>query len=145
MKYLDFRTCVVMVLIFAIGYATALAVQPAPALALGDRLEVDELIADRIIARESIQSRGTIGASKSITAGVEIKANSIYADCFIAETILHLAPTCYLEGQIRDGIISPSTRGGLGLDVGKLGGHPAHDYVLWSDLEPLKLRLPLLR
>lgn len=142
MKKLDLRTAIVMLAIFAVGYATCAVLQPSPALALGDRLEVEELIADRIIANESIQSGGTIGASQSITAGVEIKANSIYADCFIAETVLHLAPTCYLEGQIREGIISSSTRGGLGLDVGKLGGHPAHDYVLWSDLEPRKVWLP---
>lgn len=159
---LDLRTAVVMLAIFAVGYATALALQPSPALALGDRLEFEEIVADRIIARESIESAGTIG----FVDGFDMDASEEYLR-LKGRLLLHDGNTYHslsvgntlIQGKLAIGgyevitsarqlnniRIGPGVMGGTGLDVGSLGGHPAHHYVLWSDLESLKVRLPRLR
>ena len=56
---LDFRTMLVMLAVFALGYSVCLALPAAEADM--DRLEVSEIVADRIIARQSLQSEGIIG------------------------------------------------------------------------------------
>jgi len=149
-RNLDLRTCIVMLAIFAVGYATCLALQPPTALALGDRLEVEELVADRIIANESIQSAGTIG----FTNGPELYRTgdlvlwchgNIGVEFQLAAQSLAIGPTTIVDHvrNLQNVRIGPDVIGGTGLDVGKLGGHPASDYVLWSDLGAIKVRPPV--
>jgi len=59
MKKLNFRTMFCCVLLFGLGYLTCLALPTAEADM--DRPEVSEIVADRIIARQSLQSEGIIG------------------------------------------------------------------------------------
>lgn len=151
MKKLDLRTCLVMLAIFAVGYATCLALHPPAALALGHRLEVEELVADRIIAYESIESAGTIGFAN----GRNLHGETNAIRCDVAFTALgglmgpHLVigdATVISNGRLIKNvkIVGNSvTSDGIlirGLNADQLGGHPASDYVLWSDLGPDRIR-----
>ena len=59
---LDFRTMCIALLIFSLGFATCFVVFGAPTVEADlDRLEVSEIVADRIVARQSLLSEGKIG------------------------------------------------------------------------------------
>lgn len=148
MNKLDLRTCVVMLAIFAVGYATALALHPPAALALGDRIEVEELVADRIIARESIESEVHIYARDGIYSGNWIHGlNTIAEGWMMVYGAYYSGPIVIVDASrnLTHVSIAPDVTGGIGLDVGKLGGHPATDYVLWSDLESVPVSGVLIR
>ena len=147
---LDFRTMLIMLAVFALGYAVCLAMPMAKAQQ-GDRIEVSEIVADRIIVRESIGfvdgpqlsgSGGLLTLNGGLTTGVHgvlvgyLTASGVagYVDAksFKISTITVISNSKVLQNvTIDQGVI-----GGAGLDVGKLDNHPASDFVLKSEIGP---------
>ena len=141
---LDFRTCVVMLAVFALGYLTCLALPTAEADT--DRLEVSEIVADRIIARESIEFEngpkmyGTGGAiycvgrftADYLNAQYTVSAGSGYiqAGTEVTDTGRNLKKIS-IDGDtvISDGALIDK------LNAAMLEGHPISDFVLKSEID----------
>ncbi len=146
MKRLDLRTAIVVLTAVVLGYAICLVVPVAKADL--DRLEVSEIVADKIIARQSLQSEGTIGfvdgpqiygsgGSLLIMSKVEASGDIVSAGDLTGDTglIVHGTKVIDSSRKLNYVIIDRSVKGGNGLDVGKLSGHPVEDFVLKSEID----------
>lgn len=128
MRKLDFRTMCVALLIFGLGYAVCLAMPVIKVDADGPT------VIDWLVVMDSISGPTSIVVGGDITLGGSIACNgnvNIAGDYGI-EGI----PVIDSSFRLKNVIIDSNVTGGSGLDVGKLGGHPASDFVLKSDLLP---------
>ena len=116
---LDIRTMLVCVSLFTLGYLVCLAMPMAEA----DKPEVSEIIIDHIVVKQGIQFGSEYGPELYIPFP-EVNGQILW---------LHGA----LGAEIADGRVGATVTGGNGLDVGKLNGHPAEDFVLKSELSDL--------
>ena len=117
MRKLDFRTLVVALGIFGLGYAICLAMPIAKA----DKPEVSEITVDRILVGHEIQFGSENGPMLYIPYP-EVNGLNLW---------LHGA----LRAELENGRIGANVLGGRGLDVGKLGSYSAEDFVLKSEID----------
>lgn len=105
-------------------------------------IQTDKIIADKIYASKLIESSGYIyakdwsGAKNRVISNGYIFANdSVETGGYFRGSFYRLGPTTIISNtHTLQGLkIAPSNIGGVGLDVGKLQGHPASDFVLKSE------------
>lgn len=152
MKKFDFRTAAVMLVVFALGYAIALAM-PVARADIGDIMIVDRLVVTEYIEFANgprIEGysgqffiKGTVFLHNGDQIYYDQYLQNLYANGFIA---IDGIPVLSSVRELINVTIDPGVNGGSGLDVGKLGGYSAEDFILKSELLQCHNRtyLPLL-
>jgi len=119
--------------------------------ASGDRLissgpiQANRIMADYIVANQNIEARGYIyaydwtGAQNYLRSDGYIWANdSIETGSYFRGSYYRLGPTIFVSStHVLQGLtIASDVLGGASLDVDKLNGYPASEFVLKSEIGP---------
>jgi len=152
MRKLDLRTMVVMLVVFALGYVACLAM-PAVQADVDDPVIVDRLVVTDYIEFANGSQITAQGVSLlfqgNMQTGDVLPATHSYHNLGVSDRRWHILTTDIVQffetvqlgskvildssRNLQNVAIHPNVIGGSGLDVGKLGGYSAEDFVLKNE------------